>query len=171
MNTENAEQFLKEYGIKDRYIFDSKDNELLLKCVLEEYYQSKLKTPNKINLDTRIRDMDFSVRAYNCLKAAEIRTLRDLLGFSIEELMGYRNFGRRSLLEIEQFVSENGLSFKPIVLETRPSWKRNKILFEDFNNGVSRKELVIKYLLSYHTICNIIKKCQGEQRRINYGRE
>ena len=162
MNTENAEQFLKEYGIKDRYIFDSHDNDLLLKCLLEEYHQSELKNPNKINLDTQIRDIDFSVRAYNCLKAREIRTLRDLVAHSTEELMGYRNFGRRSLLEIEQFVIESGLSFKDnnlkINADKSPNIERNTILFQEFNNGVSRKDLSIKYKLSYHRVCQLINK-------------
>jgi DNA-directed RNA polymerase alpha subunit len=162
MNTENAKRFLEEYGIKDRYIFDSEDNNYSLDWLLEEYHQTELKNPKKINLDTRISDIDWSVRAYNCLKAREIRTLRDLVGHSTEELMGYWNFGRRTLLEIEQFVTENGLSFKDnnlkIQADKSPNVERNTILFQEFNNGVSRKDLSIKYKLSYDRVCQLINR-------------
>ena len=62
-------------------------------------------------LKTSLSDLDLSVRAYNCLKAAEIRTLGELVSFHIEDLLKFRNFGKRSLTELEDFVKEKGLNF------------------------------------------------------------
>lgn len=62
-------------------------------------------------LKTSLSDLDLSVRAYNCLKAAEIRTLGELVSFHIEDLLKFRNFGKKSLTELEEFVREKGLSF------------------------------------------------------------
>lgn len=62
-------------------------------------------------LKTPLADLDLSVRAYNCLKAAEIRTLGDLVGYEIEDLLKFRNFGKKSLSELEEFVREKGLNF------------------------------------------------------------
>lgn len=62
-------------------------------------------------LKTSLSDLDLSVRAYNCLKAAEIRTLGELVSFHIEDLLKFRNFGKKSLTELEEFVREKGLNF------------------------------------------------------------
>jgi len=62
-------------------------------------------------LKTSLSDLDLSVRAYNCLKAAEIRTLGELVSFHIEDLLKFRNFGKKSLTELEDFVKEKGLTF------------------------------------------------------------
>ncbi len=62
-------------------------------------------------LKTSLSDLDLSVRAYNCLKAAEIRTLGELVSFHIEDLLKFRNFGKKSLTELEDFVKEKGLDF------------------------------------------------------------
>lgn len=62
-------------------------------------------------LKTSLADLDLSVRAYNCLKAAEIRTLGELVSYNIEDLLKFRNFGKKSLTELEEFVREKGLSF------------------------------------------------------------
>jgi DNA-directed RNA polymerase subunit alpha len=62
-------------------------------------------------LKTSLADLDLSVRAYNCLKAAEIRTLGELVAFNIEDLLKFRNFGKKSLTELEEFVREKGLNF------------------------------------------------------------
>jgi DNA-directed RNA polymerase subunit alpha len=51
------------------------------------------------------------VRAYNCLKAAEVRSLGDLVNLEISEMMKFRNFGKKSLAELEQLVVEKGLTF------------------------------------------------------------
>jgi DNA-directed RNA polymerase subunit alpha len=62
-------------------------------------------------LKTNLADLDLSVRAYNCLKAAEIRTLGELVSFDIDDLLKFRNFGKKSLSELEEFVREKGLNF------------------------------------------------------------
>ncbi|MBR6416493.1 MAG: DNA-directed RNA polymerase subunit alpha, partial [Bacteroidales bacterium] len=60
---------------------------------------------------TKLSDMGLSVRAYNCLKAADIDTFADLVSYSRPELMKFRNFGRKSLNEIDIIVEKMKLSF------------------------------------------------------------
>jgi DNA-directed RNA polymerase subunit alpha len=62
-------------------------------------------------LKTKLHDMDLSVRALNCLKAAEVDTLGDLVTFSKSDLMKFRNFGKKSLTELEELVENKNLSF------------------------------------------------------------
>ena len=62
-------------------------------------------------LKTRLTDMDLSVRALNCLKAAEVDTLGDLVSFNKTDLMKFRNFGKKSLTELEELVVTKGLNF------------------------------------------------------------
>ncbi len=62
-------------------------------------------------LKTPLEDLDLSVRAFNCLKAAKINSLSELVGYEQEDLMKFRNFGQKSLSEIEQVLTERGLSF------------------------------------------------------------
>ena len=62
-------------------------------------------------LKTKLIDMDLSVRALNCLKAAEVDTLGDLVSFNKNDLMKFRNFGKKSLTELEELVMLKGLNF------------------------------------------------------------
>jgi DNA-directed RNA polymerase subunit alpha len=62
-------------------------------------------------LKTSLHDLDLSVRAYNCLKAADVKTLGDLVQLEISDMMKFRNFGKKSLAELEQLVAEKGLNF------------------------------------------------------------
>jgi DNA-directed RNA polymerase subunit alpha len=62
-------------------------------------------------LHTPLEDLELSVRAFNCLKAAKINSLSELVQYTQEELMKFRNFGQKSLSEIEQVLHERGLSF------------------------------------------------------------
>ena len=62
-------------------------------------------------LKTPLEDLDLSVRAFNCLKAAKINSLSELVQYEQEDLMKFRNFGQKSLSEIEQVLTERGLSF------------------------------------------------------------
>ena len=55
--------------------------------------------------------MDLSVRAFNCLKAAKINSLSELVQYDTNELLKFRNFGRKSLVEIEELIIEKGLHF------------------------------------------------------------
>jgi DNA-directed RNA polymerase subunit alpha len=67
------------------------------------YMKKLLKTP--------LEDLDLSVRAFNCLKTAKIETLEELVQFDTNDLLKFRNFGRKSLVEIEELLVEKGLSF------------------------------------------------------------
>jgi DNA-directed RNA polymerase subunit alpha len=71
----------------------------------EEYLQMR-----KL-LKTSLTDLDLSVRAYNCLKAADIRTLGDLAGLEVSDMMKFRNFGKKSLTELEQLIADKNLTF------------------------------------------------------------
>ena len=62
-------------------------------------------------LKTKLIDMDLSVRALNCLKAAEVDTLGDLVSFNKNDLMKFRNFGKKSLTELDELVAVKGLNF------------------------------------------------------------
>jgi DNA-directed RNA polymerase subunit alpha len=62
-------------------------------------------------LKTKLVDMDLSVRALNCLKAAEVETLGELVSFSKSDLLKFRNFGRKSLTELEDLVDNKNLTF------------------------------------------------------------
>lgn len=62
-------------------------------------------------LKTQLSELDLSVRAYNCLKSAEVKTLGDLVKLEISDMMKFRNFGKKSLTELEQLVAEKGLDF------------------------------------------------------------
>lgn len=62
-------------------------------------------------LKTKLVDMDLSVRALNCLKAAEVDTLADLVSFQKHDLLKFRNFGKKSLTELEELVRNKNLTF------------------------------------------------------------
>ena len=62
-------------------------------------------------LKTKLTDMDLSVRALNCLKAAEVESLGDLVTYTKNDLMKFRNFGKKSLTELEELVDVKGLQF------------------------------------------------------------
>ncbi len=62
-------------------------------------------------LKTKLVDLDLSVRALNCLKAAEVDTLGDLVSYNKNDLMKFRNFGKKSLTELEELVANKGLDF------------------------------------------------------------
>ena len=62
-------------------------------------------------LKTKLVDMDLSVRALNCLKSAEVETLGELVGFNKNDLLKFRNFGRKSLTELDELLASLNLSF------------------------------------------------------------
>ncbi len=72
---------------------------------IEEYTDLELLKKLRIPVE----DLEFSVRAYNCLKAAKINNLGDLVQYTFDELTKFRNFGQKSLSEIEQVLHERGL--------------------------------------------------------------
>jgi DNA-directed RNA polymerase subunit alpha len=70
-------------------------------------------------LKTPLSELDLSVRAYNCLKAAEIKTLGDLVSYNIADLLKFRNFGKKSLSELEELVANKNLTFGMDVVRYR----------------------------------------------------
>lgn len=62
-------------------------------------------------LKTLLSDLDLSVRAYNCLKAADVKSLGDLVRLEISDMMKFRNFGKKSLTELDELVNNKGLTF------------------------------------------------------------
>jgi len=112
--TINAENALKEAAtILIRHLMLFSDENITLKSdepekkdeVDENFLQMRklLKTP--------LSELDLSVRAYNCLKAADIKSLGDLVSYNIADLLKFRNFGKKSLTELEELVAEKNLSF------------------------------------------------------------
>lgn len=75
----------------------------------EEFDEDALKMRQL--LKTRLVDMDLSVRALNCLKSAEVETLGELVGFNKNDLLKFRNFGRKSLTELDDLLAGLNLSF------------------------------------------------------------
>ena len=62
-------------------------------------------------LKTSLADLDLSVRAYNCLKSADVRTLGELAKLEISDMMKFRNFGKKSLTELDELVANKNLTF------------------------------------------------------------
>ncbi|NOX47538.1 MAG: DNA-directed RNA polymerase subunit alpha [Chlorobi bacterium] len=79
------------------------------KTVTEEFDESSLHTRQL--LKAKLVDLDLSVRALNCLKAADVETLGELVQFNKNDLLKFRNFGKKSLTELEELVKTKGLEF------------------------------------------------------------
>ena len=79
------------------------------KSVTEEFDENTLHTRQL--LKSKLVDLDLSVRALNCLKAAEVETLGDLVSFNKNDLLKFRNFGKKSLQELEALVDSKNLTF------------------------------------------------------------
>jgi DNA-directed RNA polymerase subunit alpha len=85
------------------------------KPVTDEFDEELLKTRQL--LKTKLIDMDLSVRALNCLKTAEVDTLGDLVKFNKADLLKFRNFGKKSLTELDQLLDNMKLHFGMDVLK------------------------------------------------------
>ncbi len=79
------------------------------KAVTEEFDETSLHMRQL--LKTKLVDMDLSVRALNCLKAAEVDTLGELVAFNKNDLLKFRNFGKKSLTELEDLIKAKNLNF------------------------------------------------------------
>ena len=79
------------------------------KQVVEEFDENTLHIRQL--LKTKLTDMDLSVRALNCLKAAEVETLGELVAFNKNDLLKFRNFGKKSLTELDNLVTSKNLEF------------------------------------------------------------
>ncbi|HCC71929.1 MAG TPA: DNA-directed RNA polymerase subunit alpha [Bacteroidales bacterium] len=88
----------------DKITLDSED-----KLANEEFDEEVLHMRQL--LKTKLVDLDLSVRALNCLKAAEVDTLGDLVKFNKNDLLKFRNFGKKSLTELDELLESMSLSF------------------------------------------------------------
>ncbi|MDD2346277.1 MAG: DNA-directed RNA polymerase subunit alpha [Bacteroidales bacterium] len=79
------------------------------KSITEEFDENSLHI--RQILKTRLTELDLSVRALNCLKAAYIETLGDLVSYQKNDLLKFRNFGKKSLSELEDLVKSKGMEF------------------------------------------------------------
>ncbi len=79
------------------------------RSITEEFDENTLHTRQL--LKTKLVDLDLSVRALNCLKAADVETLGELVAYNKNDLLKFRNFGKKSLTELEELVSSKGLEF------------------------------------------------------------
>ena len=100
--------------------------------VIDDDHDRNLAKRNAL-LDTPVTDFDLSVRSRNCLKKMNIRTLGDLLRVSEAELMGYKNFGESSLVEIKQMLQSKGLRLGQRLEEQRRQSRRE--LFESLRGS------------------------------------
>jgi DNA-directed RNA polymerase subunit alpha len=92
----------KKYSLQNDLdqLDDAKDDDV------DENYEQMRKL-----LQTKLSDLDLSVRAINCLKAADIETLGQLVSYSKNDLLKFRNFGKKSLSEVEEVVKSKNLYF------------------------------------------------------------
>ncbi|PID93701.1 MAG: DNA-directed RNA polymerase subunit alpha [Bacteroidetes bacterium] len=79
------------------------------KTVAEEFDENSLHIRQL--LKSKLTELDLSVRALNCLKAADVETLGDLVQYNKNDLLKFRNFGRKSLTELEELVKSKSLEF------------------------------------------------------------
>ncbi|MBT3174716.1 MAG: DNA-directed RNA polymerase subunit alpha [Lentimicrobiaceae bacterium] len=79
------------------------------KSVNEEFDENTLHIRQL--LKSKLVDLDLSVRALNCLKAADVETLGELVAYNRNDLLKFRNFGKKSLTELDQLVEQKGLEF------------------------------------------------------------
>lgn len=109
-----------------------KDIQASREMVIDDDSERDLAKRNAI-LDTPVTDFDLSVRARNCLKKMNIRTLGDLLRVSEAELMGYKNFGEATLVEIKQMLASKGLRLGQRLDDQRRQSRRE--LFESLRGS------------------------------------
>jgi len=88
----------------EKITFDAEE-----KNITEEFDENALHVRQL--LKTKLIDLDLSVRALNCLKAAEVDTLGELVSFNKNDLLKFRNFGKKSLTELEELVKVKNLTF------------------------------------------------------------
>jgi DNA-directed RNA polymerase subunit alpha len=79
------------------------------RSVTEEFDENTLHVRQL--LKTKLVDLDLSVRALNCLKAADVETLGELVAYNRNDLLKFRNFGKKSLAELDELVDTKGLEF------------------------------------------------------------
>lgn len=103
---EAANILIKHFMLFSDSIFQIKAEAPVVKKEIDENYLAMRKL-----LKTSLSELDLSVRAFNCLKAADIKTLGELVSYQIGDMLKFRNFGKKSLAELEELVASKGLSF------------------------------------------------------------
>lgn len=103
---EAANILIKHFMLFSDSIFQIKAEAPVVKKEIDENYLAIRKL-----LKTSLSELDLSVRAFNCLKAADIKTLGELVSYQIGDMLKFRNFGKKSLAELEELVASKGLSF------------------------------------------------------------
>ena len=82
---------------------------------LEEEQENELVDENMLRmrkaLKVPLEELDLSVRAYNCLRVANVRNLGDIVQLEVSDMMKFRNFGKKSLAELQQLIADKGISF------------------------------------------------------------
>lgn len=106
----NSAKILNDH-IKFFINFDEFEEEQKSDDVIEEEYKQAEKNRLRKILLTPVDELELSVRAHNCLKAAAIKSLAELVSLQESELLKFRNFGRKSLAELGEVVQNYGLEF------------------------------------------------------------
>ena len=111
IHPEQALEHAASLMIKHFMLFS--DNNMVLEATSNEEIEivdEELLRVRKL-LKTPLADLDLSVRAFNCLKAADIKTLSDLAGLEVSDMVKFRNFGKKSLQELDELMASKNLNF------------------------------------------------------------
>ena len=111
--------FPNELRLKDERIEDLMRTIEDLEARLDQAGLDKVPHSKANLLASSIYDYDFSVRTLNCLRAAEIRTVEDLIKYPRARLLKFRNFGKKALTELDEWLDEHGLAFAQYEDETQ----------------------------------------------------
>ena len=107
---ETSHKNVLEFSQRYLNLLNSKKQiDLDIKALKEEFDEETLRLRQLLN--TPIVDLNLSVRATNCLRAAEVNTLGELVQYKLHDLLRFRNFGKKSMVEIEELLDSLGLSF------------------------------------------------------------
>ena len=111
--------FPNELRLRDERIEDLMRTIEDLEARLDQAGLDKIPHSKANLLASSIYDYDFSVRTLNCLRAAEIRTVEDLIKYPRARLLKFRNFGKKALTELDEWLDEHGLAFAQYEDETQ----------------------------------------------------
>ena len=95
---------------REEFVFNPQAHVQLAPAVGYEEFDEEVLHMRQL-LKTKLVDMDLSVRALNCLKAADVDTLGDLVQYNKSDLLKFRNFGKKSLTELDDLLESLNLSF------------------------------------------------------------
>ena len=128
--------FLQGKNTKPKDVPDG--DSTILKDAIEDGEQDEIVDTSVLNVP--IEDLGLSVRSFNCLETAGIKTLGDLVAFEKEDLFKFRNLGRKSIQEIEEVVISKGLSFGMVVR----SYHKEKAIIQQMSESLISKAPVLR---------------------------